>query len=113
MPGLVGAVMRRGGFYASFRDSISHKNDNGAVGPEEGIIHLKLFNLVMKELGPRFLEKGVFIKSSDIIGFLADQWDDFLQGCREVLLNGEPVAPVLLKNHPLISKHLWTHLFLK
>ena len=89
MPGLVGAVMRRRSFYASFRSSITYKKGDNVSQHEEGMVRLKLFNMVMKELGPDFLEKGIFIRTSDLSGFLVNQWD--------VFLNGEPVEPHRLK----------------
>ena len=98
MPGLVGAVMRRSSFYASFRSSITYKKGDNVSQHEEGMVRLKLFNMVMKELGPDFLEKGIFIRTSDLSGFLVNQWDDFPRGCRDVLLNGEPVEPHRLKD---------------
>ncbi len=97
MPGLVGAVMRRSSFYASFRSSITYKKGDNVSQHEEGMVRLKLFNMVMKELGPDFLEKGIFIRTSDLSGFLVNQWDDFPRGCRDVFLNGEPVEPHRLK----------------
>ena len=54
MPGLVGAAMRCGSFYASFRDSITYKKSDSNYQIKEGVIRLKLFNMVMKELGPIF-----------------------------------------------------------
>lgn len=56
MPGLVGAVMRRGSFYASFRDSITRRSENGKNGAVMGTVRVKLFNMVLKELGPHLLE---------------------------------------------------------
>jgi hypothetical protein len=97
MPGLVGAVMRRDSFYASFRSSITYKKGDNGSQQEEGMVVLKLFNMVIKELGPNFLEKGIFIRASDLKSFLVNQWDDFPRGCRAVLLNGEPVEPDRLK----------------
>lgn len=102
MPGLVGAVMRRGSFYASFRSSITYKEGDNVSQQEEGLVRLKLFNMVMKELGLHFLEKGIFIRASDLRSFLVNQWDDFPRGCREVLLNGEPVEPDRIKDGKVV-----------
>jgi hypothetical protein len=98
MPGLVGAVMRRGSFYASFRDSITYKKGPDILAKEKCMVNLKLFNIVMKELGLDFLKKGVFFKSSDLTDFLLNQSKDFWQGCKEILLNKKPVE------HSLIEK---------
>jgi hypothetical protein len=98
MPGLVGAVMRRGSFYASFRSSITYKEDDKISQQAEGWVRLKLFNMVMKELGLHFLEKGIFLRASDLRHFLVNQWENFPRGCREVLLNGNPVEPDRIKD---------------
>ncbi len=75
MPGLVGAVMRRGGTLASFRDSISYRQKNNEIDSSEGIITVKLFNIMIAELAGYFLRKGFFVKSSDIEDIFPDQLD--------------------------------------
>lgn len=64
MPGLVGASLRKGGFYSAMRSEISWKVDANA--PEQGAappdtIRLKLFNTVLREIGPTVLRRGVLI----------------------------------------------------
>ncbi len=93
MPGLVGATMRRGGVYASFRGSITYHETGEACSKGEGLVRLKLFNVLLGELGCGFLEKGVLVKSSDLEDFLKTQPPGFRQGCREVSLDGAPVEP--------------------
>src|SRR3989304_1732354 len=44
MPGLVGATMRRGGIYSSFRNTITHRETGARYAIGEGFVHLKLFN---------------------------------------------------------------------
>ena len=65
MPGLVGATMRRGGFYAALRQGISHAADNGKTTDESGTIRLKLFNLLLTELGPTILARGVILEQDE------------------------------------------------
>lgn len=91
MPGLVGAVMRRGSFYASFRDSITYKKGEDISQQEKCMVRLKLFNIVMKELGPVFLRKGIFIKLSSLTEFLINQPKDFKEGCKKILFNEKPI----------------------
>jgi len=97
MPGLVGAVMRRGSFYASFRDSITYKKGPDIYTQKKCMVNLKFFNIVMKELGPDFLKKGIFLKSSDLTDFLTNQSKDFWQGNKEILLNKKPVEYSLME----------------
>jgi hypothetical protein len=93
MPGLVGATLRRGGFYAPMRKQISHKEGEGAKKPHAGTIFLKLFNLVLRELGPSFLKRGIWLKGEDLDAFFKGQPDDFWEGCMSALLDGEDLDP--------------------
>ena len=91
LPGLIGATLRRGGYYAPMRDQISHRECTTSEPLQEGIVFLKLFNLLLKELGPTFLKKGVWINGEDLSAFFRGQPDDFWAGCKAASLNGERV----------------------
>lgn len=97
MPGLVGAAMRRGGHYASFRDSITHKADDVLPGSGACLVRLKLFNLVMEELGPPLLREGVMVEMSELTDFFSRQSEEFPHACTLILINGIPVTPAGLK----------------
>jgi hypothetical protein len=47
MPGVVGATMRRGSFYASMRSAITCKDKGKAGASSEAMIWVKLFNLLL------------------------------------------------------------------
>jgi hypothetical protein len=66
MPGLVGATMRRGGYYAALRQGISHVVDSGAVEGECGTVRVKLFNLLLAELGPLVLARGLILERDEL-----------------------------------------------
>lgn len=104
MPGLAGAVMRRGSPYASFRHSITYSKDSNKSQLKEGMIRLKFFNMVMNELGPQFLEKGIFLKPCDITELLVTQPDEFQEGCKEIMLNNKHITFDLLKDRQLVSQ---------
>ncbi len=72
MPGLVGAVMRREGVLASFRETISYRANSENIGTGEGLITIKLFNMLISELSGHFLQKGFWVMSSDIRDILSD-----------------------------------------
>jgi len=91
MPGLVGATLRRGGAYSSFRSEITHHETGEASAQGEGYVRIKLFNLLMSELGPGILRKGVVLGAREIISFVSEQPRDFWEACREVTLNSVPV----------------------
>lgn len=69
MPGLAGAILRRGGHLAPLRSQIPHREGKKAFSRKEGMVVVKLFNLLMGELGPTFLKKGIFLRQEDLKSF--------------------------------------------
>lgn len=90
MPGLVGATLRRGGAYSSFRSAITYHETGTAPAPGEGWVNVKIFNLLMAELGSGLLRTGVLIRSSDLLSFLMERAEEFQQGY-SATLDGKPV----------------------
>lgn len=89
MPGLVGATMRRGGFYAALRQGISHVTDGGAAAGKCGTVRLKLFNLLLAELGPLVLARGLILERgelADLLQTIPGQRLDSAAGMSRVLL---------------------------
>jgi len=81
MPGLMGAMLRRGGYYAPMRSGITHRGDAAAQGIGEGRIVMKLFGTALRELGPMLLERGIEVDAGDLAQILSE-----LPGeCREGL----------------------------
>jgi len=70
MPGLVGATMRRGGFYAALRQGISHGVGSKVVADKQGAIRIKLFNLLLAELGPLVLTRGILLERDELVELL-------------------------------------------
>jgi len=75
MPGLVGATMRSGGYYAAMRGAMTFHNDGAIPEVRRGVIRLKLFNLLLEELGPRLLQRGILLPAARLKAFLAGQPD--------------------------------------
>jgi hypothetical protein len=74
MPGLVGATFRRGGTLAGFRQAVTEKADQRGeplVPENTGKVTLKLFNLVLKELGPALMAAGIEVQSRDLLDLLS------------------------------------------
>jgi len=69
MPGLAGAVLRRGSPYAGLRSRVTEREKNRSDKEEEGFVFLKLFNLLLPEVGPVFLRKGIWISREDFREF--------------------------------------------
>jgi hypothetical protein len=62
MPGLVGATFRKAGCLAAFRGSITYRQaGDPADACREGTVTLKLFNLLVSEIGHLFLKRGIWI----------------------------------------------------
>jgi hypothetical protein len=91
MPGLVGATLRRGGTYSSFRSGITHHETGQACEQAEGLVEIKLFNLLMAELGPGLLRQGVLVKSRDLTDFLSERFSELRPGCRRIMQGNRPV----------------------
>ncbi len=91
MPGLAGATLRRDGIYASLRESITYKEKAGNGLIKEGLITLKLFNLLIDDIGPVFLQKGIVVKSRELQSFFVKQPDSFWRNCSEILLDRRPM----------------------
>jgi hypothetical protein len=109
MPGLVGAAMRRTGFYASFRSAITYRDAAARrMIAKEGVVRLKLFNLVMADLGPRLLKRGVYVCARDFGEFLADQHCRFYEAVAEATVDGQPIEPASLGRADLLAGVAWT-----
>lgn len=112
MPGLVGAAMRTNSPLRYFRSSITRGSEDEGTHQQRGLVRLKLFNTVMRDLALSFLREGILLQPLVVKGFLAQQMDD---GFREVLLGGEPIDKKLfldedfLSGSDLVSLSVWTH----
>ena len=92
MPGLVGATMRRGGYYAAMRGAITYRADEGDAEGGFGAVRIKLFNLLLNELGPGFLQRGIFLPETVLQTFLTSRGEAFWESCSEMRLNGSPAS---------------------
>jgi len=69
LPGLAGAVLRRGSFFAGLRSRVDEQKQGPSDQPEEGLVYLKLFNLLLPEVGPLLLQKGILISREEFQEF--------------------------------------------
>ncbi|MEK6193338.1 MAG: hypothetical protein N2F24_03790, partial [Deltaproteobacteria bacterium] len=79
MPGLVGAIFRKGGQYSWMRKSISYEGENNSAQGDSGWVTVKLFNMVLKELGPDFLKQGIWVDGGRVKDFIKSQPQAFRQ----------------------------------
>ena len=75
MPGLAGAILRKGSPISALRSRTSA--ETGPHCTDEAILRLKLFNTIVKEMGPQLLHSGILLKRSD--------WEDFFSHGGELL----------------------------
>ncbi len=109
MPGLVGATMRRGGYYAAFRNTITHQGDAIAADPnKEGMVKIKLFSQIIPELGPLFLGSGIWVKNEDAAYIFKHRFQSLEPFISSAERDGQEIDP----NH--LANLNWTeNLFLK
>jgi hypothetical protein len=88
MPGLVGATMRRGGYYALLRSGISHTEDALCEAPRGGGVTIKLFNLVASELEPALMVKGIWVRGDVLKDFFKSRPAEFWVRCEAISVNG-------------------------
>ena len=89
MPGLVGATFRKGGYLAVFRGTITHQRGDTIAEDREGVVSIKLFNLLTKEIGLTFLKRGIMVDSDTAKWFFSNPPDAFRRGCKSVLVDGQ------------------------
>jgi hypothetical protein len=104
MPGLAGATLRRGGVWAGMRSQITHQEKRSSISPDEGFVVMKLFNLLIPELGPFLLEHGVFLPREDWEEFQKGLPDEFWRGCREIRVDGEEKDEGQFRSLPGLSQ---------
>jgi len=108
MPGLAGAVLRRGGFYAPMRRQISHDAQTPTAAEGAVLVTLKLFNMIARELGPAFLQEGVLVPGARLGDFIQRQGRWAWKGCLSADADGCPVKPVQIADR--IASHQWIRL---
>lgn len=92
MPGLAGAVLRKGGVLATLRQNITYRNDALARETCEGRVIVKLFNMTTREVGPLLLARGIWMEGDELVEIL-DRCDDLLRkGCRRTMLGDSPIG---------------------
>jgi hypothetical protein len=93
MPGLVGATMRSGGILAGFRHSISHRPSAAPFDAHGGLLSIKLFNLLIKEIGPHLLEHGILVEADDLQALLLSQSQLLEMDCLKAEWNARAIRP--------------------
>jgi hypothetical protein len=72
LPGLVGATLRKGGYYSTMRAGITHHARASVEPVAPGVVQLKLFNLIIAELAPALLAHGLLLDAPRAAALLAE-----------------------------------------
>ncbi|MCX8022024.1 MAG: hypothetical protein N2745_04550 [Syntrophorhabdaceae bacterium] len=91
MPGLAGAILKRGGPLKVMRDGISYGKEEKFLQKRKGICSIKLFNLLTEDLGPLFLKSGIYIKARDLSGLISTKSCQFLPRDATITVDGKSV----------------------
>ena len=94
MPGIAGAILRKGSPYAPMRSRVSRGNpDADRVVNCLGTIVIKLFNAVQVELGPAMLRRGVHIAVKALSDLFRGRSDAFRSGILTARIDDAPISP--------------------
>lgn len=93
MPGVVGASLRRGSFYAAMRDAVTYTETEVPSESLAGVVRVKIFNLLLSELGPGFLKRGIIMTPPDLSDFILQHPETIRQGSIVNARNGQAVDP--------------------
>jgi hypothetical protein len=89
MPGLVGMTLGRGSILAPFRSSITYRGDGDVIEGGNVSVNIKLFNIVMKDLGGTFLIQGINVKRAA----MADLIEQLKGSVMSIKLDGKAIEP--------------------
>jgi hypothetical protein len=94
MPGIAGAMFRRGSPYAPMRSPISDAGqDSKRVTDCRGDVVIRLFNAVQAELGPVLLGRGVWITGKSLSNLFRGREKAFGPSIITARLDGEAILP--------------------
>jgi len=92
MPGLVGATMRRGGYYSAMRQRIDSITQPPETEKASGRVTFKLFNMVAQDLREALFQGGVRIPVERFQTFLNDQEEVLKTVCIRISADGSSVS---------------------
>ncbi|MEJ2058268.1 MAG: hypothetical protein P8X39_10565 [Desulfofustis sp.] len=90
MPGLAGAIMRKGSICGAFRKKRTVVDMKSSGEPVT--VRVKLFNSVARERGPQLLSRGLKIDGKDLLYFLK-QRPLLITALKNIRFDGQAVQP--------------------
>jgi len=89
MPGLLGATLRRNSHLAPLRDTITFKEYRDDNIQAYDLIYIKLFNIILQEVGPFLLQNGVMVDFEDVIDLFDKKMSEKIKGALKIYFNGK------------------------
>lgn len=105
MPGLVGATFRKGGHYASLRNRISHNAGTHTSNRENGLVMIKLFNLIALDIGPELLNRGILVKRKTMTDLF--KFSQLQDRCLSITLDQKQLEPHQFDIKALHGETIW------
>jgi hypothetical protein len=107
LPGLAGAVLRRGSPFAGLRSQVDGRKQGTSKEPKEGFVYLKLFNLLLPEMGPTLLERGVMIPRKDFLEFWEGLPEQLWREWGKARVNGKETEVGQIQEWLLLNSFDW------
>lgn len=79
MPGLAGAVFRKGGKFSPMRSTAEAGYKSQSKHLTDGFLILKMFNQVAADIGPLFLQNGIYVSGGIFHRFLNQKIQDLIK----------------------------------
>ena len=92
MPGVLGATLRRGGYYARLREGITQGEQDTPQAADAFALRMRLFNLTGRELAPYLLNHGILLERQALLNFLDREPRAFWDACHDGQLDEKPIA---------------------
>ncbi len=92
MPGLAGAILRKGSHFSALRSKISPQMGPHSTDHTLHDLRLKLFNTVANEMGPGLLHSGILVSRPDLEDFLSKRRKLLEDAVLEAELDGATVS---------------------
>lgn len=108
MPGILGATLRRDSCLALLRGTITLSEYGNDIAKDYGLIYLKLFNLISREVGPLVLQRGIMANPEKVSGFFRDKMseeaDIYLDGKKAGLDELREISKADIEQKPILLK---------
>jgi hypothetical protein len=106
LPGLAGAVLRSGSPLAAFRSPGGTRDSLPAL-QGTGLVAVKIFNLLLEDLGPLFLSRGIWISRQNLPGLWESLSEKFWEGCRGAKIKGEARSIEVVRRGDWVHQADW------